>query len=384
MRTVLLTIAAVLLIPIAAPAQDQGYQGLWLSTPYPAIEVAPGGNISFDLTVHNAGLPPQRLALSVLDAPPGWSARLLGGGKPVSAVFVGPDATADLRLELEPPEGVSKGEYRLLVRAAGGGRRFDLPLEVVIGEAPTARLTLEPDLPILPGTPDSTFSFKVDLTNETGADALIALSAEAPRGFQVSFTEEFGSQRLTSVAVEAGDTEGLEVEVKPPQGTAAGRYTVTVRAAAGEAVATTDLTLEVSGQPELRLTTPGELLSAAVEAGAETPLQLVLRNTGSAPAQNLRFSASPPRGWEIAFEPENLPALPAGEQAEVRALVTAPAEAIAGDYMLTLRVNGDEVTEQSEFRISVRTSTLWGVVGLLVIAAAVAVLALAVARFGRR
>lgn len=384
MHTVLLTIAAVLFIPIAALAQDKGYEGLWLSTPYPSVQVAPGDDVNFDLTVHNNGLPPQRLALNLQGVPEGWTARLLGGGRPVSAVFVGPDQTASLRLELEPPDGVPKGEYRMTVRARGGTQRIELPLEVVIGDTPSARLELKPELPILPGTPDSTFSFSVDVINEIGQDALVALSAEAPRGFQVAFKEQFGSQRLTSVAVEAGKTETVEVEVRPPQGTAAGSYTVTVRAAAGEAAATTELTLEVSGQPELRLSAPGGLLSGSVEAGKQTPLQLVLHNAGSAPAQNLRFSASQPRGWEIAFEPETLSTLPPGEEAEVQALVTAPTEAIAGDYMLTLRAEGEQASERAEFRVTVRTSTLWGAVGLLVIAAAVAVLALAVMRFGRR
>ncbi|HEY8519327.1 MAG TPA: NEW3 domain-containing protein [Gammaproteobacteria bacterium] len=384
MRAVLVTITASSLLSSAALAQDTDYRGLWVSTPYPSIEVAPGDDISFSLTVHNANRPPQRVALSVLDAPEDWDVRLLGGGKPVGAVFVGPDATANLQLELEPPAGTAKGEYSLTVRAAGSSDRFDLPLEVVIGETPPAKLELDPELPILPGTPDTAFRFNVELENGTGEDALIALSADAPPGFQVSFKERFGSQRLSSVAVEAGRTQGLEIEVRPPQGTEAGRYPVTVRAMAGEVAATTELMLDVSGQPALRLTAPGELLSGRVEAGEQTPLQLVLQNTGSAPAQGVRFSASQPQGWEIEFEPETVPVLPPGERVEVRALVTAPAEAIAGDYMLTLRANADAASANSEFRVTVRTSTLWGIVGLVVIAAAVAVLALAVMRYGRR
>ena len=384
MRAVLITIAASWLISSAALAQDSDYRGLWISTPYPSIEVAPGDDISFSLTVHNSKRPPQRVGLEVLQPPSGWEVRLLGGGKPVGAVFVGPDATANVQLELEPPENVRKGRYSLMVRAAGSADRFELPLEIVIGETPPAELELDPELPILPGTPDSTFRFNVELANKTGEDALIALSAEAPPGFQVSFKERFGSQRLTSVAVEAGRTQGLEIEVRPPQGTEAGRYPVTVRAMAGEVTAATELTLEVSGQPALRLTAPGELLSGRIAAGKETPLQLVLQNTGSAPAQGVRFSASQPSGWEIKFEPETVPVLPAGERMEVRALVTAPANAIAGDYMLTFRANADAASANSEFRVTVRTSTLWGIVGVLIIAAAVAVLALAVMRYGRR
>ena len=40
--------------------------------------------------------------------------------------------------------------------------------------------------------------------------------------------------------------------------------------------------------------------------------------------------------------------------------------------------------EAAEFRITVRTSTLWGLVGIGLVALAVAVVGIAVVRFGRR
>jgi uncharacterized membrane protein len=377
-------IASLAMASAGAQTRDNSYRGLWISTPYPSIEVAPGDSPTLDLKVHNAGLPPQRVELTVAEVPKGWKTQLLGGGKPVGAVFVGPDSTADLQMKISPPKQVSESHYRFAVTARGSSGRFRLPLEVTIGKTPPSRLVLKPDLPILPGTPDSTFSYKVNLTNDTGRNALIALHSEAPRGFQISFTQEFGSQKLTSVAVDAGKSKGLKVDVHPPQGTAAGTYTVTVRAAAGEVDASTDLKLQVSGQAKLQLTAPGDRLSGQAYAGKQTPLQLLVHNTGSAPAEDVSFSASQPQGWQIKFDPPRLNALPPGKQVQVKALVTPPSQAIAGDYMLTLRANSDAASESSDFRVTVRTSTIWGIVGVAVIAAAVAVLALAVMRFGRR
>jgi uncharacterized membrane protein len=42
------------------------------------------------------------------------------------------------------------------------------------------------------------------------------------------------------------------------------------------------------------------------------------------------------------------------------------------------------VSESSQFRVTVRTSTMWGIGGLGVIGAAVIVLGLAITRYGRR
>jgi uncharacterized membrane protein len=53
--------------------------------------------------------------------------------------------------------------------------------------------------------------------------------------------------------------------------------------------------------------------------------------------------------------------------------------------MLTVRARPqDSGYESADFRITVLTSTLWGVVGILLIAVAVAVVGWAVMRFGRR
>lgn len=364
--------------------ESAGYRGLWVSTPYPSTEIAPGDTVTFDVTVHNAGLPPQRVALSVSEAPQGWQVRLLGAGKPARAAFVDPDDSTTLRLEIETPAEAEKGEYRLAVRAEGQEVGHELPIEIVVGERPPAALELEPEVPILPGTPDSTFTFEVELRNETGEDALVALRADAPPGFQVAFQERFGTQKLTSVPVEAGESKALEVEVRPPDGVEADTYAVTVRAAAGELEASTELGLEVSGQPELSLIAPGGRLSGRAYAGEANPLDLMLENRGSAPARAIELSAFEPQGWEVEFEPQRVDVLAPDESVQVTARVTPPAQAIAGDYMVTLRASGDAGSDESEFRITVRTSTLWGVVGIVVIAVAVLVLALAVMRYGRR
>jgi uncharacterized membrane protein len=52
--------------------------------------------------------------------------------------------------------------------------------------------------------------------------------------------------------------------------------------------------------------------------------------------------------------------------------------------MTTFRANAKGDSTTADFRVTVTTSTVWGVVGLGVIAVALLVLLGAVARFGRR
>ena len=77
-------------------------------------------------------------------------------------------------------------------------------------------------------------------------------------------------------------------------------------------------------------------------------------------------------------------ALAPNEKRDVQALLTPSAKAIAGDYMTTFRANGKGDSSSTDFRITVATSSMWGMVGIGIIAIAFLVLIGAVARFGRR
>ena len=69
---------------------------------------------------------------------------------------------------------------------------------------------------------------------------------------------------------------------------------------------------------------------------------------------------------------------------EVQALVTPTEKAIAGDYVTSMSASARGESANQSFRITVTTSTLWGIAGVGIIGIALLVLVGAVARFGRR
>ncbi|TBH20680.1 NEW3 domain-containing protein [Thermus thermamylovorans] len=374
-----------LLLLVLSTALAQGYRGLSLGTPYPEIGVQPGESVNLTLTLKNHGLPPGVVRLSVTEVPQGWQASLIGGGRLVRAVYLAPEGESSLTLRIQPPREVAPGTYRFQVRAEGLGQTASLPIALVVGEGLPQRLSLEAELPILRGPPTSAFRYRVTLRNESDRDLLTSLEYEAPQGFQVTFTPAFTGQQVTSLPIRAGESRDLDVEVSLPRDTPADTYGFTVRAVAGDTRADLRLTLEVTGRPEVRVTTKEGRLSGRVTAGRENAIALVLRNEGSAPARNLTFSAFEPSGWEVRFEPEELEALEPGQEQEVTARVKPSPRAVAGDYMLTFSTRGDDgVSQTMDYRATVVTSTLWGLVGVALVAVALLVLAFAVSRFGRR
>jgi uncharacterized membrane protein len=359
--------------------------GLFISTTYPSQVVRAGDAVSISFDVEIVNLAPQVVSLEVRDVPEGWRATFQGGGRVVHSVYVKPDEATTVTLSVEIPEGTEDGNYEMTVFAQGEDDASRMPLELIIGESAPPQIKLEPELPVLRGTPNTAFSYRLTLENDADEELLVNLEADLPEGFGVTFKKAFGGQELTSVPVNAGATETIDVQLNLPEQTAAGEYAFKVRAQAADVSDEVDLTAVVSGQASLSLSAPDGRLSGRATAGTETPLELVLRNDGTAPAENITLEASPPASWNVRFEPESVASIGPGEEVQVQAFVSPPSQAIAGDYVVTLRARQEAgSTESVEFRITVVTSTVWGAVGVVLIAAALAVVALAVGRFGRR
>jgi uncharacterized repeat protein (TIGR01451 family) len=144
------------------------------------------------------------------------------------------------------------------------------------------------------------------------------------------------------------------------------------------------VTLQVSGQGKLALSARDGRLSGEAEIGKTATYTLVLSNDGTAPIENIEMSGSAPTNWKVEFNPKELPSLAPNEKKEVQALVTPADKTIAGDYVASFRANARGESSSADFRITVTTSTVWGIVGIGIIAVALLVLLGAVARFGRR
>ena len=368
----------------AADPQPPEIKGLWLIADFPNISARPGEEVRFNLSLVNYGLAPQLASLTIDDVPQGWSAQLRGGGRPIAAAFVDYNGKSSLELKVKVPADAKTQRYAFVVKAVAGAHTQELPLAINVEPQSEAALTAEPKLPTLRGTPRSAFDFRVTVKNDSADNMLVTLASQAPRGFQVVFKEGYGSQELTSLPFKAGESKELAVDVKPPPTLAAGRYPVVVQLASERAKVETKLTLDITGQPSVSLTGENDRLSGEANAGREKRFNLVVRNSGSAEARNITLSASPPSGWKVTFEPKDLPSVAANSEEKVTAIVTPSDKALAGDYMIAMRANGDGVSESINYRVTVLTSTMWGVVGLGVIAASLLVLIGAVGRFGRR
>ncbi len=360
-------------------------KGLFLTTDYPSQTVRVGEVTTIRLKLTNAGLPPEPVALALGDVPAGWKIDILGGGQPVAAAMPGVNQDVALQLRVDVPKDAKPGSHTIKISAKGPiAQSVELPLTLTVGSEAPAKLSIKSRLPSLRGTPRSAFEYTVTVGNDSGKDLTVALSAQAPANFQTTFTEGYGSNEISSIPIEAGQTKDIKVKVTPPRDVKAGDYPVLVRVAAEGATAEQRLTLQVSGQGRLALSTKDGRLSGEAEVGKPATYTLVLANDGTAPIEEVEMSGTVPTNWKVEFNPKTIPSIAPNEKKEVAVLVTPADKAIAGDYVASFRANGRGESASADFRITVTTSTLWGIVGVGIIAVALLVLLGAVARFGRR
>jgi uncharacterized membrane protein len=381
-----LVISTLMFAPVAhaADEHDPNIKGLYLMTDYPAVTIRPGTTSNIPLRLQNYGLAPDRYQLSVSGVPSGWTATILGGGQPVAAAMPAPDKDVSLQLRLDVPANSKLDGQTLTVKAEGQGNQASLPIQVALAKELPAKLSVKAQLPSLRGSPKSNFEYTLSIKNDSGRDVTASFAAQAPENFETSFTEAYGTQELSSIPIPAGQSKDVKLKVRPPSTVDAGHFPVSVTVKAEDATATTDLALDVVGQPQLQVAGRDGLLSARAVAAQQTSIPIVVTNTGSAPAENVTLSASSPSGWKVTFNPETLERLVPGKDTEVQALVTPSDKSLAGDYMVSLRANSRGESASSQFRITVNTSTVWGMVGAGVIGVALLLMLGAVARFGRR
>lgn len=386
-KTIALLIAAcALLLSTILPAQaaDATPPDITLTSDYPSLTLQPGNTSNISLSLRNHDTPPERFALSVSDVPKGWTATLLGGGQPVASAMPSTNDTLSMQLRLVIPKQTDPAARTLVVHADSPARRLSLPIEISLADQLPPKLSIQTDLPQLTGSTKTSFDYQLTIKNDSGQDALASLAAQVPQYFDASFTEGYGSQQISAVPIKAGESKNVKLHIRPPAMAQPGIHPITVTAASNGTSATADLKLELTGQAQLSLSGRDGLMSTTAQIQETSSVPLQLHNSGAVAAQDIALDGTAPPGWKLEFEPARVDTIEPDKTVEVQARITPSAQSLAGDYMVSLHARSQGQSADGDLRVSVTTSSLWGVSGAILIAIALLILIGAVARYGRR
>jgi len=373
-------IATLVLAGTAPPAAAAGT--LTLTTPFPAIAVQPGSTATFSLTLGASAATTADLTVS--GVPDGWTAGLHGSGLEVESVYVPAGGTATVQLDLSIPPDAADGRSTLVVNARDGSSNVNLPLAVSVAQAAGGTVELTTDFPTLRGASTATFPFTLQLRNNTPQQLTFSLQAAGPAGWTVT-AQPTGQEQAASFTVDAGSTRSITVSATAPDSVEAGSYPVDVQAigSAGR-TAEAQLTVEISGSVKMGLSTADGRLNASATAGSIGDLSVAISNDGTSPLTGVNLTASTPSDWQVTFDQATIDTIAAGQTATVTAHIQPSGDAIAGDYVVTIRASNDEASQSMDIRVTVDTSPVWGAVGIILVLAAVGGLYLVFQRYGRR
>jgi len=363
-----------------------------LILPYTDLTVGQGQEVTMDTEVVNRTKNPVQVGLTIEGVPQGWEVGFNSRypSFPVRSVMVQGEKSITLEFKGKIPEKTKPGNYEIKVAAKdedGPTRQAEtIALRVTSKKVETGGLKLTSQYPVLTTPTGQTLKFNVDLKNETNKPLTAALVTQAPTGWAVRFKPQFGDTQISSIAVKENATETLSVEVDSPARAEAGEYPLTIRARAGAFEGTANLKVSLKGTPDLRIGTRADTLNTSLTAGRRTPVDILVGNAGTAPVRNLTFVASKkPEKWTVEFKPDKIDAINPGEVREIKMEILAPPRTIAGDYLLSFTPNSADATAKPvEFRVTVSTPTLWGWLGVGIIAAVVLGLGVVFVRLGRR
>ncbi|MFL5727242.1 MAG: NEW3 domain-containing protein [Chloroflexota bacterium] len=365
---------------VPAVAADNGLE---VTTAYPAIAVAPGAKASFDLKVTSTRQ--GNVALSMSGVPEGWTASLHGGGNVVDGVLAGPGVDATVRLDVQVPGTAAEASQTITVKASESGRTDELPISVRVNAGAAGDIKVDTNTPALTGSSNGSFPFALTVHNDTAQDVTVSATAAVTDhpDWQVK-TEIAGESQAASTVVTAAGTASVNVTVTPPENAPAGDYAVHVEVKAGEQTIPGDFKITITGSYSLTLSTPDQVLSGSGGAGSAKSQQFVVTNTGTAPLEAVKMTATTPSDWTVKFDQETVPTVAPGESATVTAAITPSGNAVTGDYNITIRAANDQANQDATYRFTVETSPIWAIVSLLVIVAIIGGLAWVFRTYGRR
>jgi uncharacterized membrane protein len=302
----------------------------------------------------------------------------------VDRVFVDGNSYENIDLKIDIPADAKEGRYQVILEARGTGSSNRLTIDMQIKEDAKRSSEVSVEYPDLEGSPSTAFKFRMDITNNSSQTQSYSLGANVPSGWQASFSPAYSSEKIASISVEPNKNQGLDVNIDPPDLVAAGEYTIPIIAKSAGETLRQDLKVIIKGTYDIKLTTPTGRLSEDAYAGRQREVKLLVSNAGSGDLADIEMRSWEPKNWEVEFEPKEIDFLKPGESKEVKAYIKPDSKALAGDYVVELTAAAPEDSSSAEFRITVKTSTAWGLVGGSLIAGLAGGLYFIFNKYGRR
>jgi uncharacterized membrane protein len=182
----------------------------------------------------------QQIYALMTNPPRGWNIIFKYINKQVTSVEINANSNANITIEVDPPDMIEAGTYKIPVRAATNGSSADLGLEVVITGSYGIELTTPNGLLSTSITAGDRKRIELVVKNSGSAELKnIKLSSNSPRDWEVTFDPDKIEK------VEAGKTAQIFATVKASKKAITGDYVTTIEAKTPEVASTASFRISV-------------------------------------------------------------------------------------------------------------------------------------------
>jgi uncharacterized membrane protein len=374
-----LTLAVCLIGPSSAlgaeeEKDERPARSIAMAPEYTGVIVPPGEDVEMDLILYNKGKADENIDVEITSIPEGWKARVKTYRFTITGAHVKNGESTRLTFFAEPEKkDIEPAKYVFTVKAQTKDASFTSTQDITVTVSEKAEkekekaVTITTSYPVVRGRTDKVFEFSLEVDNKLDKDKIYNLTSQTPEKWEVNFKPAYEDKYISSLRLEKNQSKSVAVEVKPHRLAEAGEYPIRVRVASGDAKAEADLTVILTGTYKLDAGTPTGLLSLVAQKGKPANMSIYVRNTGSAANHDIKFLSIKPENWKVEFEPEKIEALKPDELKQVEVTITPAEEALVGDYSVGISVDGEMDSKTMELRTTVKASTAWGWIGILII-----------------
>jgi len=164
-------------------------------------------------------------------------------------------------------------------------------------------VTVTTEFPEIEAIATETFEYNVKLEYRGWEDRVFDLNTILPAGWSAYINPQYDSKRIPSIAVEASPfvpaTKNLKVTVIPPTWPLAdpAEYTVTVEVVSGDVSGKIDLTAKVTAKYILNAAPAYELYNTKAKAGQDNTYSIQVGKQGDPVKMDVRVTVETPTIW---------------------------------------------------------------------------------------
>jgi len=238
------------------------------------------------------------------------------------------------------------------------------------------------------GKEGTVFEFETSVTYDGEEEKYFDIVEDFPAGWDMDVNPGTNAIDVPVILLRPNTVETLKIRCKTLIDQEPGEYmfkiTLVSAMEGDELEGSAEFTGIVKPDGALELVASTERLNTEVRAGKENIYTIIVKNTGSAPVEDISLNSSgEPEGWLVELE-DSINIVEVGEEVEVEVMITPPERTISGNYSINFNASSEDGNDSLQIRTVVETPLIWKIVGIGIIALVIAGIAIIFERLGRR